>query len=221
MMNAQQALVDKICRVGVLPLYADDDFPRLCRVMDALVEGGAKTFEFTNRKPNALSVFKDLVRYARQYSDLDLGAGTVLDADTARKFIDAGAKFIVAPIIQSTTGAACSQDGILWIPGAATPTEISYALALGAGMVKIFPGSVLGPEFVRSVRTVLPEVQLMVTGGVEPTEESMKRWYDAGAQCVGLGSQLFTGEIIQGERWSELTSQTVHCLTLARRLKGN
>ncbi|HQQ96360.1 MAG TPA: bifunctional 4-hydroxy-2-oxoglutarate aldolase/2-dehydro-3-deoxy-phosphogluconate aldolase [Cyclobacteriaceae bacterium] len=219
-MSAQQSLIDKICGDGILPLYADDNPTRLFRVIDALVDGGVRTFEFTNRKPNALQVFEALVGYARQYPDLHLGAGTVLDGDTALRFIKAGASFIVAPTTQAITGSVCADAQVLWIPGAATPTEISSALEMGAGIVKVFPGSVLGPEFVRSIRSVMPDVPLMVTGGVEPTELSMSSWFNAGAQCVGLGSQLFSHDIILGERWSELTSRAADCVSIARQLKG-
>lgn len=220
MNSPQQSLIDKICGDGVLPLYADDNATRVFRVIDALVEGGVRTFEFTNRKPNALQIFEKLVDYARQYPDLHLGAGTVLDGDTARRFIGVGASFIVAPTTQAGTGGVCAASGVLWIPGAATPSEISSALSMGAGIVKIFPGSVLGPEFVRSIRSVMPDVPIMVTGGVEPTELSMQTWFKVGAQCVGLGSQLFSNDIIQGERWSELTARAADCVSIARRLKG-
>lgn len=220
MIKAHESLIRKICDAGVLPLYADDDSARLFRVLDALVEGGVRAFEFTNRKPNALKVFQELVRHADQYPDLHLGAGTVMDGDTARRFIEAGASFIVAPTTQEATGMACASANVLWIPGAATPTETSSAMSMGAAMVKIFPGSVLGPEFVRSIRSVLPDVPLMVTGGVEPSEISMKSWFAAGAQCVGLGSQFFSPDIIQADRWSELTMRAADCISIARRLKA-
>lgn len=212
-------MIDKICASGIMPLYADDNAVRLFKVIDAVVAGGVRTFEFTNRKPNALKVFRELVHHAEQYPDLHLGAGTVMDGDTAKRFIEIGASFIVAPTTQATTGNACATAKVLWIPGAATPTEVSSAMAMGAGIVKVFPGSVLGPEFVKSIRSVLPDVPLMVTGGVEPNEVSLRSWFTAGVQCVGLGSQFFSPDIIQAERWSELTNRTTNCLSIVSRLK--
>ncbi len=175
---------------GMIPVFYHADIDVAKSVVDACYRGGVRVFEFTNRGGNAFDVFSALLKHVEQYPDLLLGIGTILDGSTAKKFIDAGAHFIVSPILKAEMAHVCKEHNMLWIPGCATLTEIVTAKELGAYVIKLFPGSVLGPDFVSSVLPVVPGLQLMPTGGVEPTEESLSSWFKAGVVCVGMGSKL-------------------------------
>ncbi|MFS0488915.1 bifunctional 4-hydroxy-2-oxoglutarate aldolase/2-dehydro-3-deoxy-phosphogluconate aldolase [Leadbetterella byssophila] len=177
----------------LVPVYYHSDFDTAKAVVDACYRGGVRVFEFTNRGEQALEVFSELVA-KNTYSDLLLGIGTIGDPQTAEKFIEAGARFVVQPFTTASVGKVCIEAGIPWIPGTLTPTEIHSALQMGASCVKIFPGNVVGPSYVKALRGPMPDVKIMVTGGVEPTAASLKEWFSAGVNAVGLGSQLFKNQ---------------------------
>lgn len=176
----------------LVPVFYHPDVEICKRVMQACYDGGVRVFEFTNRGENALEVFTALVQYAKENCpDQLLGIGTIATGESAQRFIDAGARFVVQPFTTPEVGEVCRKNGVPWIPGAMTVTEIQQATVLGAEIVKIFPGNVLGSAYIKALRGPLPRVKLMVTGGVEPTEASLEEWFSAGANAVGLGSQLF------------------------------
>lgn len=191
----------------LVPVFYHAD-PETCKqVLQASYDGGVRVFEFTNRGENALEVFGDLVSYAgKNCPGLLTGIGTIATGESAQQFIDAGAAFVVQPFTTPEVGEVCRKNGIPWIPGTMTVTEIQQATVLGAEMVKIFPGNVLGSAYIKALRGPMPRVKLMVTGGVEPTEASLHEWFSAGANAVGLGSQLFknTG---QPERITQTLTQ--------------
>lgn len=176
----------------LVPVFYHADTETCKRVLQACYNGGVRVFEFTNRGENALEVFTELVKYAGENCPgLLLGIGTIATGESAQQFIDAGAGFVVQPFTTPEVGEVCRKNGVSWIPGAMTVTEIQQATVLGAGVVKIFPGNVLGSAYIKALRGPLPRVKIMVTGGVEPTEASLQEWFSAGANAVGLGSQLF------------------------------
>lgn len=142
-----------------------------------------------------------------------------MDVPTTEKFIDAGADFIISPIMKLEMAKVCHENNIPWIPGCATLTEIVTAKDNGAEIIKLFPASVLGPVFVSSVMPVVPGLQLMITGGVEPTEKSLSSWFKAGAACVGMGSQLFTKEILANKDWPLLQQRVAECLSIVKGLR--
>lgn len=148
-----------------------------------------------------------------------LGIGTIMDGATTKKFLDAGADFIISPILKLEMAEVCKKYEALWIPGCATLTEIVTAKDHGAEIIKLFPASVLGPGFVSSIMPVLPGLQLMITGGVEPNEKNLTQWFKAGATCVGMGSQLFTKEILMQKDWSLLQQTVTECLDIAARVR--
>ena len=204
---------------GMIPVFYNPDIDVAKAVLDAAYKGGVRVFEFTNRGENAFSVFTELLKHAEQYPDLMMGIGTIMDAVVTHKFCDAGAHFIVSPIMKKEMAEACRQENKLWIPGCATLTEIVTARDLGAAVIKIFPGSVLGPGFVSSIMPVVPGLQLMPTGGVEPTEANLSAWFKAGVICVGMGSQLFTKEIIQTKNWALLENKVSEALTIINTIR--
>jgi 2-dehydro-3-deoxyphosphogluconate aldolase/(4S)-4-hydroxy-2-oxoglutarate aldolase len=143
-----------------------------------------------------------------------------MDKETTLKFITAGAHFIISPILNTEMASVCGEYDKLWIPGCATLTEIVTARQHGAEVIKVFPGSVLGPQFVSSIMPVIPTLQLMITGGVEPTEKSLSAWFGAGAMCVGLGSQLFTKELFEKQDWKALESKVRYVLDVIGAIKS-
>jgi 2-dehydro-3-deoxyphosphogluconate aldolase/(4S)-4-hydroxy-2-oxoglutarate aldolase len=176
----------------LVPVFYNADSAIAQAVAQACYAGGVRVFEFTNRGKEALNVFKTLVPFIKKKCPgMAIGIGTIYTAEEAESFIAAGAQFIVQPCTTAAVGAVSSAHHIPWIPGVMTPTEIQQALMLGAEAVKIFPGNVVGSGYVKSLRGPMPDIKIMVTGGVEPTPESLKEWFGAGANAVGLGSQLF------------------------------
>jgi 2-dehydro-3-deoxyphosphogluconate aldolase/(4S)-4-hydroxy-2-oxoglutarate aldolase len=204
---------------GMIPVFYHADIEVAKAVVDASYKGGVRVFEFTNRGENAFSVFTELLKHVQKYSDLMLGIGTIMDAATTQKFISAGAHFIVSPILKQEMAAVCQKENKLWIPGCATLTEIVTAKDLGAKVIKIFPGSVLGPGFVSSIMPVVPGLQLMPTGGVEPTEANLSAWFKAGVICVGMGSQLFAKDVIETKNWAKLEQSVADALAIITKIR--
>ena len=204
---------------GIVPLFTHDNPEEAQQVLEAAYSGGIRVFEFTNRRANSFEVFGHLLAVAKKYPDLMLGIGTIMDGATTRKFLDAGADFIISPIMKIEMAEVCHEYDRLWIPGCATLTEIVTAKDHGAEIIKLFPASVLGPGFVSSILPVVPGLQLMITGGVEPNEKSISAWFKAGAACLGLGSQLFTKEILAEKNWTLLKKRIEDTLNLARQAR--
>ena len=204
----------------MIPVFYHADLEVAKGVIDASYEGGVRVFEFTNRGANAFDLFTKLLEHVEQYPDLSLGIGTILDDETTEKFIRAGAHFIVSPILKPSMSKVCQKHNVPWIPGCATLTEIFTAKEAGAEIIKIFPGSVLGPGFVSSVLPVIPGLKLMPTGGVEPTEQNLSAWFKAGVVCVGMGSQLFKKEVLASKDWATLRQQVSDAISLVKRIRG-
>lgn len=216
----QQQILDTMKRTGIIPLFTSEDKDEAQQVIEAAYRGGVRVFEFTNRKKNSFEVFQHLVKVTSKYPDLMLGIGTVMDGATTKKFIDAGAHFIISPILKLEMAEVCRAHDMLWIPGCATLTEIVTAKENGAGVIKVFPGSVLGPGFISSIMPVVPDLKLMITGGVEPNEKNLSSWFNAGAMCVGLGSQLFSKDILEAKNWTALEASVREAISIVSRLKG-
>jgi 2-dehydro-3-deoxyphosphogluconate aldolase/(4S)-4-hydroxy-2-oxoglutarate aldolase len=208
-------IFNEIKRTRVVPLFTHHDALLAVDVLKAAYEGGIRVFEFTNRRENSFEVFRELIKHRSQYPGLMLGIGTIMDPETTLKFIDAGADFIISPILKTSMAEVCHRYHKHWMPGCATLTEIVTAKEFGAEIIKIFPGSVLGPGFVSSILPVVPDLNLMITGGVEPTEENLSTWFKAGAMAVGMGSQLFTKEILEKKDWAQLKMKVSQALSIA------
>jgi 2-dehydro-3-deoxyphosphogluconate aldolase/(4S)-4-hydroxy-2-oxoglutarate aldolase len=216
---SKQQIMTTMRSTGLVPLFTHDNAEEAQQVVEAAYKGGVRVFEFTNRRQNSYDVFVHLLKQRHRYPDLMLGIGTIMDAETTKKFIDAGADFIISPILKPAMAEVCHQYDKHWIPGCATLTEIVTAKEHGAEIIKVFPGSVLGPGFVSSITPVVPGLNLMITGGVEPTEQNLSSWFKAGAMCVGLGSQLFTKDILETKNWPALQQRVTNALDIIRNLK--
>jgi 2-dehydro-3-deoxyphosphogluconate aldolase / (4S)-4-hydroxy-2-oxoglutarate aldolase len=206
---------------GIIPLFYHPD-PDLCfEVAKACYNGGLRIFEFTNRGDFAHEVFGILnKRLAGELPGMILGTGSVVDAPTAALFIQLGSNFIVSPSTHEDIAALCNLRKILWIPGCGSVTEISRAESLGAEIIKIFPASqVGGPGFVKGVLGPKPWTSIMPSGGVEPTAENLAEWFDAGAYCVGMGSQLITKNILKNKDFSLLQKNVENVVEILKMIR--
>ena len=210
-----------INREGVVPVFYNADIGVTKEVARRLVAGGISTIEFTNRGDGAVRVFAELIGWARQeLPELVVGVGTVTQAPTAGHVIDIGANFVFAPNLSPDVATVCNERNIPYVPGCGTLSEIQAAYRLGCDMVKLFPADAIGgPAYLKAVRAPCPWVRAVPTGGVEPTVESLKAWYDAGAPAVGMGSKLLTKDLIAGGDWDGLerkVAETVAAVAAAR-----
>ncbi len=207
-------------RTGLVPVFYHPDLEVCKEVIKACYLGGVRVFEFTNRGDFAHENFGALVKWAvKELPDLILGAGTVFDQGTTALYIQSGANFIVSPVVKEDMALTCNRRKILWAPGCATLTEISRAEELGAEIVKVFPGFVLGPEFVKAAKAPMPWTSIMPTGGVEPTRESLTTWFNAGVTCVGIGSQLFPKKVLDEKNYAGVTQVVSDAMSIIAELK--
>ena len=191
---------------GLVPVFYNDDLETSKAVLKACHDGGISMFEFTNRGDFAHEIFAGLVKYAAgNLPGMILGAGSVIDAPTAALYLQEGANFIVGPLFNPEIAELCNRRLVPYIPGCGSVTEVGNAQAAGCDICKVFPGDVLGPSFVKSVKAPMPWTQVLVTGGVKPEEDNIRGWFKAGASCVGMGSNLFPKEAIKARDWGAVT----------------
>lgn len=204
---------------GIVPVFYHQDVEVCKEVLKACYDGGVRVFEFTNRGDYAHEVFAELNKFsAKETPEMILGVGSILDAGTTSLYLQLGANFIVSPVLNPDMAKVCNRRKVAWSPGCGSVTEISYAEELGAEVVKIFPGSqVGGPSFVKGVKGPLPWASIMPTGGVTPTEDNLKSWFEAGVHCVGMGSQLISGDMIKTKNYNELTELSKSAIAIAKK----
>jgi 2-dehydro-3-deoxyphosphogluconate aldolase/(4S)-4-hydroxy-2-oxoglutarate aldolase len=211
----------KMKESGMVPVFFHKDIEVCKAVVKACYDGGARLFEFTNRGDFATLTFAALNRWAiEECPEMIMGVGSIIDEGTASMYLALGANFIVSPLIDEGTARVCNKRKVAWSPGCGSVTEIGRAHELGAEVVKIFPGSqVGGPSFVKAVKGPMPWASIMPTGGVSPTEDNLKAWFDAGVTCVGMGSQLFPKEILESKNYSYITDKCAEALSIINQLK--
>lgn len=221
MIFSRLSVAQTMIQSGMVPVFYHPDIEIAQAVVKACYEGGVRVFEFTNRGAFAHEVFGELVKFTRATCpDMMMGVGSVVEAGTASLFMQLGASFVVSPILNPEMAKVCNRRKVLWSPGCGSLSEISYAEELGAEIVKIFPASqVGGPAFIKAVKGPMPWTHIMPTGGVAPTEENLKGWFDAGAACVGMGSKLFTKEIMQAQDWDMLCENVRKAMEVIQRIK--
>lgn len=192
-----------------------------CEVARACYAGGLRVIEFTNRGPGAHEAFQALRAFAnRELPGMVLGVGSIVDAGTTSLFLQLGADFIVSPILNPDMARVCNRRKVLWSPGCSTLSEISQAEELGAELVKIFPGDILGPTFVKAIKGPCPWTSIIVTGGVSPTRESLQAWFSAGVTCAGMGSKLITPELLKARDYDGLREQVRELVAIVAELRG-
>lgn len=195
-MDSRSEIAAAIERLGVVAVIRMKDPAKLRAVFDALADGGVRAIEVTMTVPGAVALIRQLA--ASLPAGVLLGAGTVIDADTARAVVDAGARFIVSPVFRREVVSVCLERGVVACPGCFSPSEILDAHDLGADIVKVFPATALGPQYIRDLRAPMPQLKLMPTGGV--SLDNAGDWIRAGAVAVGVGSSLLDARAIDEDR---------------------
>jgi 2-dehydro-3-deoxyphosphogluconate aldolase / (4S)-4-hydroxy-2-oxoglutarate aldolase len=220
-MNNSFQITDKIGTQGVLPLFYHGELAVCIALTDALYRAGIRVIEFTNRGPAAMDNFKALIDYRDQHwAGLLLGIGTIKTAQQAIDFSAANADFLVSPAYLPSIAETAGYLGKLWIPGCMTPSEIAAAEQSGARVIKLFPGNLLGPEFVKAIRELFPDISFMPTGGVTPVAENLQQWFSSGVFAVGMGSQLISKSLLQQRDYSRIEVDTANLLQMVQAIRN-
>lgn len=210
-----------MCDTGLVPLYYHPDVAVMKKVVKSCYDGGVRVFEFTSRGDLAMRVFEELRKFATDtMPELALGIGSVTDGSAAAYYIQLGADFIVTPVFREDVARICNRRKILWSPGCMTLSDIADAEELGCELIKVFPAEVLGPAFIKAVKAPQPWTNIMPTGGVSPTEKSLTEWFQAGASCVGIGSQLISNEVVQTGNYSSLQQKSRFAIHFIQEFKN-
>ena len=212
-MNASRTEVMRtIETTGVVAVIRLADPAGLRAVADALAAGGVRALEVTMTVPRAVELIAELA--ATMPPEFAIGAGTVLDAETARRVIEAGARYVVSPVFRPDVIATAHRFDAAAMPGCFTPTEILSAWEAGADIVKVFPATALGPGFFNDVRAPLPQVRMMPTGGV--TRENAGDWIRAGAAAIGVGTALVDRRAVAAKQFDTITANARHFIEAVR-----
>ncbi|RIV71523.1 bifunctional 4-hydroxy-2-oxoglutarate aldolase/2-dehydro-3-deoxy-phosphogluconate aldolase [Flagellimonas aequoris] len=192
-------------KTGMVPLFYHPDVELGKKVLKACYDGGARLMEFTARGDFAFEVFSELNKFAiKELPGMMMGVGSITDAAAASLYMQMGANFVVTPSLREDIAIVCNRRKVLWSPGCGSLTEINRAEELGCEIIKLFPGSVYGPEFVKAIKGPQPWTKVMPTGGVTTEESNLKAWFNAGVTCVGMGSQLISKEILDTQDFGNL-----------------
>jgi 2-dehydro-3-deoxyphosphogluconate aldolase/(4S)-4-hydroxy-2-oxoglutarate aldolase len=206
---------------GMVPLFFHSDIELSKSILKACYKGGARLMEFTARGDFAHEVFGELTKYAiKELPGMILGVGSVTDAASASLYMALGANFIVTPVLREDIAIVCNRRKVLWSPGCGSLTEIAKAEELGCEIVKLFPGDIYGPEFVKGIKGPQPWTNIMPTGGVTPTKDNLKGWFDAGVTCVGLGSQLISKDIMANKDYAKLEQDVKNALDIIKSVRS-
>ena len=213
----QNLILEKLYKTRLLPLFYNDDVNVSKNLIDALTSASLNIIEFTNRGADAKNIFPELITYVENKTEVDLGIGSIKSTEEAKLFIDLGAKFIVSPFLDEEIGKTCQNNEVLWIPGCGTLSEMIRAEKIGAQLIKLFPGSVYGSKFISSVLAPCPWLKIMPTGGVTTDQDNIKNWLDAGAFCLGMGSNLFPSNLLNS---SDTTDLQAHIESVIKKIKS-
>lgn len=213
-------VVEQMQKTGLVPLFYHKDVEIAKQVLQACYEGGARLLEFTHRGDFAHEVFRELVLFSEKaLPEMMLGVGSITDAAAASDYMKNGANFIVTPVYREDIAIVCNRRKVLWSPGCGSLTEIAAAEERGAEIVKLFPGNIYGPEFVKAIKGPQPWTSIMPTGGVDTSEENLKAWFGAGVTCVGMGSQLISKTVIEQRDFQGLKATVAKTLQTIQSLK--
>ena len=198
--------ITTMIETGLVPVFYNADIDTASQIVRACLDGGVRCVEFTNRGDQAHLVFQELIQHFQDDERAILGAGSVVDPGTASLYMQLGANYIVGPVMDKEVARVCNRRKIPYSPGCGSLNEISAAEELGVEICKIFPGSLVGgPAFVKAIRGPMPWTRIMPTGGVSPTEENIRAWFEAGVACVGMGSKLVTRELVAAGNFQAIT----------------
>lgn len=219
-MDKKTEILKLILEQGILPLYFTKDTVVSINVLKALYSAGIRAVEYTNRGEAALQNFIKM----REVCDTELlgmylGIGTIKDGETAKTFIDAGADYIISPGLVKSVAKAADKNNMLWVPGCMTPTEIIRAETLGAKVIKLFPGNILGPGFLSAVKELFPNLLFMPTGGVDLDKENIAGWFKAGVCAVGMGSKLISKQLLEQKDYAKIEELTKQAMEIVKSVK--
>lgn len=206
---------------GVLPLYFNKDLDVSLEILRALYRAGVRTVEYTNRGEAAIKNFTAMKKLTEtELKGMVLGIGTIKNGEMAKQFVDAGTDYLICPGLVESVAKVADQNNMLWVPGCMTPTEIIAAETLGAQFVKLFPGNILGPDFMSAIKELFPNLIFMPTGGVDTTKENIGAWFKAGVSCVGMGSKLISKGLMEAKDYATIEALTVEVLATVKSVKG-
>ena len=219
-MSKTQQITDAIISQGMLPLYFNPDETVSVEVLRAIYRAGIKAVEYTNRGDEALNNFiRMTVVRNEEMPGLLLGVGTIKNLKDAKNYMAAGADFLVSPgFVKEVAEYAVSKD-IFYAPGCMTPSEIIAAENAGIKFIKLFPGNMLGTEFLTTIKDIFPKLLFMPTGGVDTTKENIESWFKAGVCAVGMGSKLISKKLMEAKDYTTIETETVKVLELIASLK--
>ena len=213
-------VVSKMVETGMVPLFYHSDIEIAKKTLKACYEGGARLLEFTSRGDFAHQIFDELNKYVlTELPDMIMGVGSVTDSSAASIYMQLGANFIVTPVLREEITVVCNRRKVLWSAGCGSLTEIAKAEELGCEIVKLFPGSTYGPDFVRAIKGPQPWTSIMPTGGVSTEEDNLRGWFDAGVTCVGMGSKLISNDILANEDFEGLETKVSETLKLIKKIR--
>lgn len=215
-LEVAQAMKD----TGMVPLFFNSNIEISKNVLKACYNGGARLLEFTSRGDFAHEVFGELNKYAlKELPGMILGVGSVTDAASASLYMALGANFVVTPVLREDIAVVCNRRKVLFSPGCSSVSDIARAEELGCEIIKLFPGDIYGPQFVKAILGPQPWTSIMPTGGVSPTEENLKGWFDAGVTCVGMGSQLISKDILANKDYAKLEQDVKNALAIIKTVR--
>ncbi len=219
-MSKSQQAIDAIVAQGILPLYFNPDENVSIEILRAIHNAGIKAIEYTNRGEAAFNNFKKMVAVRNaEMPGLLLGIGTIKNLQQAKDYMSAGADFMVSPGFVPEVAAYAITNDIFYAPGCMTPSEIIAAENAGVKFIKLFPGNILGPEFLSSIKEIFPKLLFMPTGGVDTTKESIEGWFKAGVCAVGMGSKLISKKLMEQKDYATIESSTREVLSLIQSIK--
>lgn len=220
-MEKKEAILELIPRQGILPLYFYKDTAVSIEVLKALYEAGIRAVEYTNRGEAALQNFREMRKVCdTELKGMYLGIGTIKNGEAAQTFIDAGTDYIVCPGLIDSVADTADKNNMLWIPGCMTPSEIIKAETMGAKMIKLFPGNILGPGFMSAIKELFPNLLFMPTGGVELDKDNISGWFKSGVCAVGMGSKLITKALLEARDYPSITKGTKEALAIVQTIKS-
>lgn len=219
-MSKTKQIADAIIAQGMLPLYFNADETVSVDILRAVYKAGVKALEYTNRGDAALMNFKKMVAVRNaEMPGMLLGVGTVKNLQTAKDYLAAGADFLVSPgFVKDVADYAVAHD-IFYAPGCMTPSEIIAAENSGISFIKLFPGNMLGPEFLSGIKDIFPKLLFMPTGGVDTTRENIEGWFKAGVCAVGMGSKLISKKLMEAKDYATIEKMTKEVLALIATIK--
>ena len=219
-MNKKEQILKLVPEQGILPLYFHKDADVSIDVMKALYAAGVRAMEYTNRGEAALANFKKLVEVRNaELPEMQLGIGTIKNVQQAKDFIAAGADYLISPGFVKEVADEANAAGLLYVPGCMTPSEIIAAENAGCKFIKLFPGNLLGPEFMSTIKDLFSGLLFMPTGGVDTTQESIGGWFKAGVCAVGMGSKLVSKDLMEKKDYAKITSLTRDVIEIVNAIK--